>query len=224
MTITNTQIDAAVPVSGTPSRALVNALLKTLVAEQQADFRVTVPGRYYPILDNAAVAAGSGGTAGTVYFTPFFIRETTSISELVTRIATLSATGLIQLAVYGSDPATGLPTGAPLAQTGDLSAAVATTVSGTVTPVTLAPGLYYFALMGNDSTLRWVSIAASGGVAVSAVTGTLTASALLSSSTSAALSVTLAGQTFGVWPTNPTVTVAGQTTSAMPFGGYRVTP
>ena len=62
---TNTEVDAAVPVAGTPSRSLVNALLKKLTA---AFATVATSGAYAdlsgkPALGTVAALTGPGGTA-----------------------------------------------------------------------------------------------------------------------------------------------------------------
>ena len=222
MTVTNAEIDSAIPTAGTPSRSLTNAMLKKLVSEQQGDFRVTVAGRYYPISD-APFSLSGGPSANTIYFTPFNIRESTSISALALRLNTGAASGELQFAVYAASATTGLPAGAPVASTGVLAATAAGVLEGAVTPVTLAPGLYYFALMGNDVALRWHSVAGSCGYSVSHITGAPTAAGLFLSSSSNAVTVS-ASNTYGTWPTDPTVTVAGSTPSLMPLGAYRVTP
>lgn len=222
MTITTAEIDSAIPVAGTPSRSLTNALLKTFTAEQQGDFRKTVASRYYPICP-AFFAASGAPVANTIYFAPFAIRETTSIDRLSIRVTTGVALGEIRLAVYAASATTGLPTGSALADTGGVAAVVATLIDATVTPVSLTPGIYYFALQGNDITLRWVSISTSHGPLVTDITGADTAAAIFHSSGSMGVTVS-ASQTYGTWPSNPTVTVAGSTTSLMPLGAYRVTP
>lgn len=222
MTITTAEIDSAIPVAGTPSRSLTNALLKTFAAEQQGDFRRTVSGRYYPTL-STSWATGGAPTANTIYFTPFAIREATSIDRLSIRILTGVALGEVQLAVYASSTTTGRPVGSALASTGVVGATTATLVDAAVTPVVLQPGVYYFALQGNDIALRWVSLNTAVGTAVAEYSGTDTAAALFNSSGGMAVLVT-ASQTYGTWPTDPTITVSGSTAALMPLGGYRVTP
>ena len=222
MTVTTAEIDSAIPTAGTPSRSLTNALLKKLVAEQQADFRVTVAGRYYPITD-APMSTSSAPSLNTIYFTPFVIRESTSISALTVRLNTGAASGEIQLAVYASSPTTIFPEGSPLAATGVLSATVAAVLEGSVTPATLAPGIYYFALMGNDTTLRWSSISGNAGNAISDLVGMPSAASLYANASNTSVSVN-ASNTYGTWPTNPTIGTGGTTSVLMPFGGYRVTP
>lgn len=222
MTITTAEIDSAIPVAGTPSRSLTNALLKTLVAEQQADFRKTVAGRYYPTL-STSWATGGAPTADTIYFTPFVIKEATSIDRLAIRVLTGVASGEVQLAVYAASATTGRPAGSALADTGVVGATVATLVDAAVTPVTLQPGVYYFALQGNNTTLRWVSLNTAAGTAVAEYSGTDTAAALFNSSGGMAVLVT-ASQAYGTWPTDPTITVSGSTAALMPLGAYRVTP
>lgn len=222
MPVTNAEIDSAIPTAGTPSRSLTNALLKTLTAEQQSDFRVTVGGRYYPVI-GTAWATGGAPTADTIYYTPMVIRVATSIDRLAIRILTGVAAGEVQLAVYASSTTTGLPTGSTLATSGVQTATAAVLIDATVTPVTLQPGIYWFALQGNSTTLRWTAVANTVGTMVAEISGTDTASALFTSSGGMAVFVS-SSQVYGSWPTNPTATISGSTSGLAPLGGYRVTP
>lgn len=222
MTITNAEIDSAIPVAGTPSRSLTNALLKTFAAEQQADFRVTVGGRYYPVLGTVWATSGAP-TADTIYFTPMPVRVSTTIDRLAIRILTGVALGEVQLAVYAASATTGLPTGSALATSGVQGATAATMIDATVSGVTLAPGMYWFALQGNNTTLRWVAVANTVGTMVGEISGTDTASAMFNSSGGMSVLVT-ASQAYGTWPTNPTTAISGSTSGLAPLGAYRVTP
>lgn len=220
MAVTTAEIDSAIPTAGTPSRSLTNALLKTLVAEQQADMRVTVAGRYYPIM-GTTWNTNSSPTADTIYFTPFVIQEETTIDRLVLRVLTGVASGEVQLAVYASSPTTGRPTGSPLAETGVVSATVATLVDAVVTPVTLPPGIYYFAIQFNSTTLRWTAVNSNVGTQIGQYCGTDTAAAMFASSGGMSVLVT-ASNVYGSWPTDPTIVVSGSTSIQSPLGAYRV--
>jgi hypothetical protein len=222
MPVTSAEIDSAIPTGGTPSRSLTNALLKTLVAEQQAEFRVNVAGQYYPTVAAQWVTSGAP-SADTIYFTPFVIKEEVEIDKLALRVLTGATSGEMQLAIYASSATTSLPTGSALADTGVVATTTATLIDASVTPVTLTPGIYYFAVQGNNTALRWYSIGNTSGSVVAQITGTGSAAALFTSSGGAAVNVS-ASQAYGSWPTNPTVTIAGATSSLAPFGGYRVTP
>jgi hypothetical protein len=113
-----------------------------------------VAGRYYWSSKFAFGAASAGSSTNTVQ-TPFLLSETVTLSELAVAISTASAGGNIKLAIYASDPTTHLPSGAPLAATGNLSTTSTGQVSGAIVGgnVQLVAGLYWFAWQADNSTV-----------------------------------------------------------------------
>ncbi len=106
-----------------------------------------IAGRYYR-LSQGIVAASAAVLVDRHYLVPFWLDEKITITHLGGRVGTAVASGNFQLALYAANLATGKPTGAPVANTGDLSTTVAGAVSGAIaqTSVTLNPGLYFMAV------------------------------------------------------------------------------
>lgn len=189
------------------------------LAELYGDVRVTLPNRWYPIV-RAQPQTGSASNQDQIRWTPMPLRAATSIVAVGARIATLSSGANIQIGVYASG-ADGLPTGSALISTGNLDATFAVTVSASFSAVTLNPGLYWFGVNTSNNTVAWTSVASSDTSVGSFFTGTSSLADLLNgaSSTSVVLST---AQTFGTWPTNPTLTVATSPgTPRMPFGAFQ---
>ncbi|UYY77470.1 hypothetical protein [Sphingomonas sp. R1] len=113
------------------------------------------PGCWYPVNIGAME---SGVTAGTdcILWTPFVITQTVTIDSLLTRITTASSTGSIRIYLYAAGSNL-YPSGPALAATTTLSAAVSQIVQGDITPLTLTPGVYWFAYHSSDGTLAVAS-------------------------------------------------------------------
>jgi len=109
------------------------------------------PGSWYPV-NVGGIGNGSAAGADTLLWCPFVITQTVTVDSLLTRITTASSTGSIRIYLFAAGPSY-WAYGAPLAATAVLSAAVSQIVQGDVTPVTLAPGLYWFAYHASDSTV-----------------------------------------------------------------------
>ena len=92
------------------------------------------------------VATGSAIGANAIRFTPFIVPAPILITDIGARVVGAAAGGLFRIALYAHNPATGRPTGLPLAASGDLSTTTAAFVSTAVTPVMLQPGLYWAAI------------------------------------------------------------------------------
>lgn len=111
-----------------------------------------VAGRWYnPI--RASVVGGASLAASTARFLPFFLPKPVTISDLGVRVTTAVAASNVRAAIYAAHSSAHLPTGLPLAQTGDLSAAVADVVSAAITGgnVALAPGWYWMAVVADTT-------------------------------------------------------------------------
>lgn len=182
-------------------------------------------GRYYPIINNAIVLAGSALQSGTIRCTPFWLYEEVTITELGTRVTTASSGQNFQLAIYANDAANTRPTGAPLASTGNISATTAAGVGAAITQtsVTLPAGLYWFCTNCSDGTiaLQALSTGMSWGMWV---IGEAAWADLFTSGTAASMCVQYS-QTFGTWPdlTGVTPTNYGKTSSTLnPYGGFKV--
>lgn len=163
------------------------------------------------------LAAGTAMAVNTVRMVPFIVRETCTISQLGVRITTLGA-GSIDLAIYASNPATGLPTGLPLQTappiptnaTGPFSASL-------VAPVQLQPGLYWLASNTNNATAVYQNQGAASPF-LAHLLGAPTLAGISASATSSISHLSYA-QTYGTWPdvTAATPTLASTTTYASIF-------
>jgi len=150
---------------------------------------------YLPYALTSFVASIAPG-ANSIRLFPAFIKHRVTISALGLRVATLSAGGNVQVAIYANNPATGRPTGTALVSTASMSTAAVANVNAAAS-VQLEPGLYWFATNCDNGTATFAGAAAST-VYVGAVIGSATqGNDLLGTQTLLGLSV---AQTFGTWP------------------------
>ncbi len=165
-------------------------------------------GRWYPAFLLGTVTTGTAVTANKIRMLPFVVLAEITITDLAVRVATLSAGGNAQVAIYASN-ANGDPTGPALAATSNLSTAVATTdVSATLSaPVTLSAGLYFMAINADNSTAQFQTVGQSNSH-MACLLGSTSLADLApggNNNSEAPLSV---DQTFGTWPdlTSATIT------------------
>lgn len=97
--------------------------------------------------EGATVAAGGTYTANRMYFTLVHIPQQLTISDLAARVTTTDATRKFALGIYAHNAATGRPTGAALAVTGDMVMTSTGNISADITGsnVVLAAGYYWTA-------------------------------------------------------------------------------
>jgi hypothetical protein len=111
-----------------------------------ADFYGYVANRWYWLAQNVTHAVGAALSTGTTYLCPFVFKQRATLSDLGIRVTTAAAGGNLQLALYKSLAATGLP-GTLIDNTASLSTTSATVVSGALgSNQTLESGLYWAAL------------------------------------------------------------------------------
>jgi|KBSSwiStaDraftv2_1062776.scaffolds.fasta_scaffold728546_2 hypothetical protein len=199
-----------------------NARSPYQVTPDVGNFRF-VPGRWYPA-GTIGVAAGAVLAASTIALVPFVVRDDVRISQLGARITTLAAGGNVQLAIYAAHINTLAPTGQALAKTGNLATDAAGNVAGALvgaSPVTLPPGLYWFAINADASAGGTVIMQAAG--ANSPIHGNMIGSATQANISSATgvmmLSYTFA-QTYGTWPDLTGVTFTEATGQAHAAGQF----
>lgn len=156
----------------------------------------------------------SGGLAATVMsstvtvWTPIFIGQPITISELGMKLTTASAGGNFQLAIYANSTSN-LPTGAVLGKTtsisttstGILKAALVSNVS-----ITTA-GVYWIGAQSDNSVMAFAGQGANTTMSGFLV-GVSTYTDLFNGSAANAQIWSTTGTTFATWPTNPTVTQA----------------
>lgn len=160
-----------------------------------------VAGRYYVPSGQGLGIVGATLTVGTTYLSFGSIEERITVSQLGARVATVSAGGNFQLAVYAHDAATGMP-GKLVASTGSGSTAATGIVNNALAAnATIEPGFYWFALQSDNSTAVFM-VAGSNSFAFLSLIGSGTG-AINGSGTSQAAAVTTPG-TFGTWPADLT--------------------
>ena len=164
----------------------------------------------WPFLGVPGQSAASS-SSGTIYFLPFILPTKITINQLATLVTQASTTsGNFQLAIYGSDLATGKPTGAVLISTGNMSTgAIARVQSAVLTSVQLNAGFYWMALNQNANAIT-------GAFIIPATLGYSWMSTLWGGADQAVASMATMGnmclsmtQAFGTWPTvNPATPTA----------------
>jgi len=141
-------------------------------------------------------------STGYVYFSPIYVPKTITIEALGAKVLTVG-TSTLQLAIYASDPATGLPTGAALTSTGNIADTAVGPVSTSLSSnVRLFPGIYWAAIQANDATVT-VMVPWSSDVTLAAFAGASSIGTLTASTNGAAVlnSLAVTGVTYGTWPT-----------------------
>lgn len=168
---------------------------------------------YFP--DYTQLNTGGGATVGasTVKLTPVQIKQSCHVGAIAVDIKTLSAGDNVQFALYASDVVTGLPTGSPLATTGNVSTAATGRVSGTFSSsASVTPGFYWIAVQAS-SAVPLLQVFLPGGPSLFASeVGTSSLATLWNGSGFVATGVSTPG-TFNSWAslTSATFTPANQT-------------
>lgn len=145
-----------------------------------------------------SIQSGSALPANSIRLLPFVLLKTITISDLQARVTTAVAASNFQLGIYGSN-SDGIPAGAVLANTGNMSGAAATAVQGAISQgnVQLTPGLYWMAI--NADAAIAVQTALSAYVLAGALVGSATPANLVGGNTSVSLAWAIAA-TLGTWP------------------------
>lgn len=173
----------------------------------------TVSGNWYAGV--APVTNLTTASVTTTYFAPLVVYRTIKVQALGVFLVTGQTSGAIQLAIY-PDTGSGQPlitAAGPLGSTANITAtASAANVNGAVTAFGMQPGLYWAAVMSNNT-----------GIVVAGTTNTPAnlLPALGGAATQATLSVgggfingyTLTGQVFGTWPTSGSPTAGAASVS-----------
>lgn len=170
--------------------------------------RTVVSGSWYWAEIYWSTQAGAVFSITTTYARAVYIPNAITIQAIGAYIQTAAASGNCQFAIYASN-ANGRPTGSVIAQTANISTTTAGAVSGSITPVALAANtIYFFAAMCDNTTIQFKSVNTVdtyNGYGV----GATTLADLNESTTTAVIRFTIGGQTFGTFPTNPTMAETG---------------
>lgn len=178
-----------------------------------------VAGRWY--LPYSTYGLGNGGTFsnGVMIFVPFIVPKAITVSDLGAKIATLSASGNFQLAIYASDPTTKQPTGNALGTTASISTGATGVVSAALAGgnITLAPGFYWMAVNkdANATSVVFQVAGASGQMVPSFLFGSASQSNISSGGGTGLIAFSRA-QTYGTWPDMTGQSITDYTVS----GGY----
>lgn len=156
-----------------------------------------VAGRWYFPQIAATIANGAAVGLNTIIFSPVFILKPITIDALAAYVPTAVSGANCQLAVYSNDPTTVTPTGNALCATASLSLATAGNVIGAVTPVALAPGLYWLAV-NRDTAAALTAYTAPGGSDIAALIGVAAANPFTAVNDFRPLRGFT--QTYGTWP------------------------
>lgn len=156
-----------------------------------------VAGRWYAPAAVPSVVTGVNGQ-DTIRLAPMLIYQPVRVSDLGCRIGTANA-GNCQLAIYASDAATKLPTGNPLAVTGNIATTPVGLTSADITgaDVSFTPGLYWMACNIDGATASLQGIGATPWAPTMIGDATLTNLGASVTGVSTCYSI---AQAFGAWP------------------------
>lgn len=155
---------------------------------------------------SAAATLGASGLSNstTTRYTPFYIDQAVTISDLGTRVNTLSGGGNFCIGIYANDPTTNRP-GVLLGQTGNISTGSAGAVSGALSAnVQLTPGLYWFAFQVDNATANFQGINSTNSF--SGFMGGATSIANLNNGSTTVGPHLTSTSTYGTFANNPTIT------------------
>jgi len=181
-----------------------------------ASFNGYAVGNWIAPVDGALGAGSQSATADRICLIPCMVKRSITVSDLGGRVATAVAASTVQLAIYASS--NGLPTGLPLASTGDLSSATATNISAAVTPFNMTAGdLYWMGVSASSFNSAMVAPAV-GSVSSAALIGAPNIGDFLTNNTVFAFA-RLFSATYGTWPdlTGQTTTISPSTRGAVVF-------
>jgi hypothetical protein len=146
------------------------------------------------------LAGGAAAAAGTIRLVPGGIRKAVTIADLAVRINTTSASGNFQLSVYGADPSTNMPTGAPLYTSASQSTASAGLIDIASVNLALAISLYWFGVQADTNGASVAFIAPDvSTVFLQRLVGAPSSANILANAANA-IGLAKTG-TFGTWPT-----------------------
>jgi hypothetical protein len=141
------------------------------IAYYAAAFPGYIVGNWYIPYGYASTTISIASVANRIACYPGLFLKRFTTSNIGTRITTAQAASNVQLAIYNSNNITGRPTGSPIVQTGNISGAVASTISAAAV-AQFNPGVYWFCSNTDTSGIVFVTQAASGSPAMAALFGT----------------------------------------------------
>ena len=156
---------------------------------------------YYPLFDYGVYSAGGAPASQRLYCAPFVQDRPATITEVDIPIST-TASGNVQMAFYASGiDATSnrlQPQGTPLANSASISTAASPAV-WTGVALSLTRGVYFFCQMADNTTVRFGALSTTATPGANWLEGSITWNG--ATGATAAVGLSLAGVTYGVWPT-----------------------
>lgn len=116
-----------------------------------------IANNYYAVLPYIGLNAGAAPVNTAIYFVPFFVAFTATVSSIATWITTAQASQTFGFAIYAHNPTTGTPTGAALASTGFSPSAAATGAveCPLISNFQLTPGIWWLGFQTSATTAVW---------------------------------------------------------------------
>ena len=111
-----------------------------------------IAGRWIQPICYSDLGAGTALSSTNMRLLPFYVPARLRIDRIGLRITTLAAAGNVRCGIYRHDATLGVPTGAPLCDSGSLSTASAGLVAATV-DTTMEPGWYWQAVLADNTTV-----------------------------------------------------------------------
>lgn len=187
-----------------------------------APYAVYVSGNYYaPFLANATAAA-SANSATVIRYTPIYISSPVTWQKVCIWQVTAGTTNT-QIGVYANS-ASNKPTGAVLANTASFANTGANAlVCATISLAITTPGVYWEAVQQGDGTATMNGLSAANGVSSTlALVGAASSGDIWQSGTTMNPIWQTSGNTFGTWPTSPTVTESSSSLVVSPAVVFQV--
>lgn len=171
-------------------------------------FSLYIANNFYPLVTSGSIGGGATavGSATVIRWTPFYVAQPMTISQICQRVITTNA-GNFQMALYANGAAN-TPTGSALFSTASQTAASAAMVCPSQTYAFTAPGVYWFGHSDDNAVATFQgSSSTSGGTMAAYLVGASTVADLFQTTGNAVgLQWSTTGATYGTWPTNPTIT------------------
>lgn len=157
-----------------------------------------VTGKWYQPFGGIQIAEDQAPGSGSIRLMPIVIKQKITIGALATRVATVSASGNVQFAIYASDSISKLPFGTPVYKSASVSTTSLGVVSITGVATTLNPGIYWFCTNSDNAQATYPGHDATTFFFSTFFGSTSTTNLLSEDANIVGLGI---AQTYGTWPT-----------------------